>query len=283
MQEIIQSNDRYVNNLVEGLEVPSLDMILRNNCNTEENRGSADGEDKKVEKKKYCGRYTLAGRVKTRGIFIRHKCKTWGCGVCGPKKLASVKRGIYREADKHELRRFLTLTLPGNFKGSYQDSVKALNKSWKKFGIYFKREFGEKLIYIKVVEPQKRGIAHLHVLVSRYIPQGWLSKIWQGIGGGRICDIRFVDVHRIAAYISKYMSKAMIGDDLGPYRRYSTSQEISINGAKQPSEGVWEFLKVPIDGFWRYAVKEAQEGRSLIIQAESSEGEIRMYEIEYGI
>ena len=49
-----------------------------------------------------------------------------------------------------------------------------------------------------------------------------------------------MDVHRIAGYVSKYMSKAMIGDDLGPYRRYSTSQEISINGAKRPSEGVFE-------------------------------------------
>lgn len=282
MQEIIQSNSLEVNLLVEGSGVTSLDMILRSNCNNEENQGVGDSEEKKeVPKKRYCGRFTLVGRVKTRGIFIQHKCKTWGCGVCGPKKLAAVKRGIYREADRLQLRRFLTLTLPGNFRGSYQDSVKALNKSWKKFGIYFKREFGEKLIYIKVVEPQKRGIAHLHVLVSRYIRQGWLSKAWQGIGGGRICDIRFVDVHRIAAYISKYMSKAMIGDDLGPYRRYSTSQEININGAKQPPEGVWEFLRAPIDGFWRYAVKETEEGRGVIIQAESSAGEIRSYEVEF--
>lgn len=263
----------------------SLDKNLKSNGNNVENQGFLDDEKKEIKKKKYCGKYTLfgkiQGRVKTRNIVYRHKCKTWGCGVCGPKKLASIKRGIYREAYIYDLRRFMTLTLPGDFQGSYHDSVVALSKSWKKLLIYVERRFGDKVKYIKVVEPQKRGVAHLHVLVSRFIPQAWLSQSWQALGGGKICDIRFVDVHRISGYVSKYMSKAMIGDELGPYRRYSTSREIKINGEKQPAEGEWEFLKTPIDGFWRYAFQEYQEGRTFIIQMQSLEGEIRMFEVEF--
>lgn len=267
--------------MVEGSGVTSLDKHLKSNGNSEENQGFDDKSKHEVKKKRYCGKYTLFGRIKTRNIVFRHKCKTWGCGVCGPKKLASVKLGIYREADKHGLQRFMTLTLPGNFQGSYQDTVSALSESWKKLLIYLKRRLGVKIKYIKVVEPQERGVAHLHVLVSRFIPQAWLSKAWEALGGGKICDIRFVDVHRIAGYVSKYMSKSMIGDDLGPYRRYSTSREISINGEKLPPEGEWEFLKAPIDGFWRYAYQEFQEGRCSIIQMASSGGEVRMYEIEF--
>lgn len=282
MSRILASNDVEVNSLVEGSGVTSLDMKLKSNCNSEENQGFEDVEKKEVKRKEYCGKYTMFGeikrRLKTHNIVIRHMCKTWGCGLCGPKKLASVKRGIYREADRWQLRRFLTLTLPGDFKGSYKESVEVLNNCWKKFGIYFKRKFDKKLVYIKVVEPQKRGIAHLHVLVSCYISQGWLSKAWQAIGGRRICDIRFVDIHRIAAYVSKYMSKAMIGDDLGPYRRYRTSQEIKINGAKQPPEGNWVFLRESIDD----AFDHEQNGRGVIIQVEKKfDGEIRMYEVEF--
>jgi hypothetical protein len=56
------------------------------------------------------------------------------------------------------------------------------------------------------LEFHKSGVAHLHLLVGEYISQGWLSEAWQGIGGGRIVDIRYVDVHRVSAYLSVYLA-----------------------------------------------------------------------------
>lgn len=67
------------------------------------------------------------------------------------------------------------------------------------------RRFGASVNFIVVLEFQKSGLAHLHVLLGVYIPQAWLSEAWQSIGGGRIVDIRFVDVHRVAGYLACYL------------------------------------------------------------------------------
>ena len=44
------------------------------------------------------------------------------------------------------------------------------------------------------------------MLLGQYIPQKGLKRAWQSIGGGQHVDIRFVDVHRVAAYLSKYLA-----------------------------------------------------------------------------
>jgi len=85
---------------------------------------------------------------------------------------------------------------------------------------------------IGVLEFQKNGNAHLHVLLGQYIPWKWLSKAWQSIGGGKVVDIRFVDVHRVSAYLSVYL----VGDkvkstlELLPMRAriFTTSRSIVL-------------------------------------------------------
>jgi hypothetical protein len=37
-----------------------------------------------------------------------------------------------------------------------------------------------------------------HVLLSKYIPQQWISDSWSALGGGEIVHIKQVDVHRIS-------------------------------------------------------------------------------------
>jgi hypothetical protein len=78
------------------------------------------------------------------------------------------------------------------------------------------------------VEAQQSGLAHLHCLVDRFIDQRWLSDAWQRIGGGRIVDIRFVDVHRISPYLSKYFTKNFLVSDWSGKKRISTSRGIRL-------------------------------------------------------
>jgi hypothetical protein len=117
---------------------------------------------------------------------------------------------------------------------------------WAKFRTYLKRRYQTPLSFIAVVELQQSGYAHLHVLVDRFIEQNWIAEAWQAVGGGRIVDIRYVDIHRIAPYMSKYLTKDLL---LAPFkprqRRYSTSRNITLI-SNTPS-GEWGLLKVPIE------------------------------------
>ena len=101
------------------------------------------------------------------------------------------------------------------------------------------RKFGKTLPFVGVLEFQKNGNAHLHLLVGQYIPQAWLSYAWQSIGGGRYVDIRFVDVHRVAAYLSKYLTGDKIEHTLRLLPRrariFTTARCIVLWGKKEKS------------------------------------------------
>lgn len=89
------------------------------------------------------------------------------------------------------------------------------------------------------------GLAHLHIVVDRYIERAWVQKKWMAVGGDEHVHIQRVDVHRAAAYLSKYLSKELLLSAPGGVRRVSTSRSIKLN-EKKPSEYDWKILKTPI-------------------------------------
>ena len=101
------------------------------------------------------------------------------------------------------------------------------------------REFGASIKFVGVLEFHKSGVAHLHLLVGQYISQRWLSEAWASIGGGRIVDIRYVDVHRVSAYLSVYLAGDKVSKtlELLPKRAriFTTAQSIVLWGKKVKS------------------------------------------------
>ena len=130
--------------------------------------------------------------------------------------------------------------------------MKYIKNTWNKFRVLLQREQGKSISFITVIEFQKNGYAHLHVLVDRYLHQKWVSGAWQAVGGGWMVDIRQVDVHRVSAYVSKYLTKEMIlGRNDQKYRRYTTSRDIQL--FEKPEKGTWVMVKTPIETlFIRY-------------------------------
>jgi hypothetical protein len=156
------------------------------------------------KRKPYCGNLTLAGRSQTgqETRFQRLNCKTWGCSHCGPRRARRYKHSIRRVAEDLKLQRFITLTLdPSRIEG---DPVVYLRETFNKLRTYLRRKYGCAPKYIAVLEFHDNGKPHLHVLVDRFIEQAWLSAAWEAVGGGRIVDIRFVDLHRVSHYLAKY-------------------------------------------------------------------------------
>ena len=66
-----------------------------------------------------------------------------------------------------QLRRFVTLTLdPKRIEG---DPVRYLNAVFAKLRVYLHRNYGVAPQYIRILEFQKNGNPHLHILIDRYI------------------------------------------------------------------------------------------------------------------
>ena len=194
---------------------------------------------------KYCGRATVSCVMPDGSRrYVRVDCRCWGCSYCGPKKAARYKRAIRETAERHRLNRFLTLTLDPKLLGS-ENPVAYINLAFAKWRTYLKRKFGVSITYIRILEFQKNGNPHFHILVDRFIPQAWIQSTWQAVGGGRFVDIRYVDIHRIARYLSKYLTKELLLSAPKRSRRITVSRGIRLI-EKLKSDLVWHLLLIQI-------------------------------------
>lgn len=221
-------------------------------------RGVAEGpvlDSLKNNRNKFCGRHTVNGPVNTeageRWRYSSLKCGCWSCGRCGPKKLKRFKAAIIREAEENgNLTRFLTLTLAHPDIGfcELRRWIRYLRSCWNKFRVYLKRKYRDPVSFICVLELRSKSNRlhpHLHLLIDRFIPQRWISEAWQAVGGGKIVVIKYVDVHRVSGYLSKYVTKEMLTSEFPSYvRRFTTSRDIQL--FEKRNKGLWGLVRIPI-------------------------------------
>jgi hypothetical protein len=169
-------------------------------------------------------------------------CKSLRCPYCRKPKLKNLRARIAQLAHERQLRRFVTLTLDPKRLIDPKHTDRYIRKCWRKMRVALQRKFGETVQFIGVLEFQKSGVAHLHLLVGIYIPQDWLSDAWQSSGGGEIVDIRYVDVHRLTAYLTACLVGEKIEHTLAclpPRARiFTTSRGIRLS-EKPKSAGWW--------------------------------------------
>jgi hypothetical protein len=207
-----------------------------------------------------CSRGTVYGPSRDHAhgrMYLRVDCKKLSCERCGPKKARQYLKAIGREAEARRLNRMMTLTLDPK-RCAAEDSVAYLRQCFAKFRVALFRRFGKPISFIAVVELQKSGMAHLHVLISVYIEQAWISQAWHSVGGGSIVDIRLVDVHRVNAYLAKYLTKDFFLSVPAKKKRVSTSRDIHLFEKKtERSDWQWSrnsiashFRRVQWTGIW---------------------------------
>jgi len=126
--------------------------------------------------------------------------------------------------------------------------------------------------FLAVLEFQRNGRAHLHILIDRYIADDWIRQEWQAVGGGKIIDIRLVDVHRIAHYLSYYLTKEMMDSCPPRRRRITTSQDIRLLDPHTPTG--WKWFRTSLWVFYEY-------GSSLILTEEGDEQGCTYFEASF--
>jgi hypothetical protein len=109
---------------------------------------------------------------------------------------------------------------PKNF-WHLNSEFRLLLKGWNRLRSWLRRRYGD-FEFLRVLEIQKSGRPHLHVLISgiNYVPQEDLSKIWQKYGLGEVVYIRSVynrENVRATAYVLKYVNKTLRNSE----KRYS--------------------------------------------------------------
>ena len=201
--------------------------------------------NKALGRGKHCGRFTVYGQApnSSERRYHRVNCKCWKCSYCGPRRAKRYKHAIRVTAEALRLCRFITLTLdPKKIKGN---PVRYLNEAFSKLRVYLQRHHGGSPQYIRILEFQKNGNPHFHILVDRYIEIEWIRTAWVAVGGGFMVDIQFVDVHRVSRYLSKYLTKDLLMSAPLRSRRVTTSRGIKLF-AKTSTETTWTLVKVPI-------------------------------------
>ncbi len=212
--------------------------------------------DEKTIDNSNCGKTSIHGKLKDGDCWgvLRVNCKKWTCPVCGPKNVRKLRKAIISAAEGKGLNRFLTLTLdPSKYEG---DSLEYINNCWVKLRVYLSRKYGQKISFIKILEFQKNGQAHFHILIDRYIPIGWIKKSWEAVGGGEIIKLLYVDIHRVAHYLSKYLTKELLFSVPFGKRRYTTSKDIKLfhkDKKKKPSD--WYVLMYSIEALYAYSLE----------------------------
>jgi len=201
--------------------------------------------NKQLGRGKHCGRFTVRGQVPgfPETHFYRVNCKCWICSYCGPRRAKRYKHAIRETAEAMQLRRFLTLTLnPAKIAG---DPVRYLNDLFAKLRVYLRRKYGVAPHYIRILEFQMNRNPHFHILIDRYIAREWIQAAWVAVGGGWMVDIRYVDVHRVSRYLSKYLTKELLMSAPLRSRRVTTSRGIKLL-EKTPTKTIWMLVRVPI-------------------------------------
>lgn len=189
---------------------------------------------------KFCKKHGMAflhfqqGKL-TKAELVRIPCNSWTCPACAVIKAIKAKYLIKEVAILNNLLYFLTLTLdPSLIPPEFLPEGDNLTHKYitHKFNVLLtnlRRKY-KHIKYVWVVEFQKNGNAHLHILLDQRIDIDLVRTIWTRIGGGHIMRIEKVQsLTGIANYLSNYIVKS-INDNNANHslhyfeRRYSISQ-----------------------------------------------------------
>jgi hypothetical protein len=101
------------------------------------------------------------------------------------------------------------------------------------------REALGQFLYVAVAEKQKRGAIHFHIAVKGWQDLGLIRDCWKRAGGDGNIDVRkwHGPLHRMASYISKYVTKSFTDEELD---RRSEHRYRRAQGIKPESSEVTE-------------------------------------------
>ena len=181
-----------------------------------------------------CGFRTIVGQLNDKTwVIARHFCKAYKCPRCSKGKFQKARQQLGLLASGAGLTKFWTLTLdPKTARCDLKNPAKSiawLRQIWRSMRMelarYYEKHGGTGAMpFIQVVELHKNGAPHLHVLLPIFIQHAWMKRAWQAVGGGQMVWVEPVDVHRVKAYLTKYITKERLSNIPDGTRRFTLSK-----------------------------------------------------------
>jgi hypothetical protein len=178
------------------------------------------------------------------GDTAPYRCSQWECVCCGHRMKMNLLESIDRIVEERpELSRLLTLTVDPSRVEEREAAHREIGEAWNRLKSFLESRYGP-FSYIWVREEQGNGYPHLHVLVSRFLPQSEVSAAWSRTGMGEIVDLRRVEARKAGHYIAKYLAKDAMASMPSGTHRYGSSADLSLSvrsgGSDSPTEWVLE-------------------------------------------
>lgn len=176
------------------------------------------------------------------GETAPYRCNQWECACCGHRMKMNLLEGIDRVVeDRPELSRLLTLTVDPDRVVDREAAHRDIGEAWNRLRSYIQASYGD-FSYIWVREEQQNGMPHLHVIVSRFLPQAEVSAAWSRAGMGEVVDIRKVEARQAGHYVAKYLAKDAMAHMPSGAHRYGSSADIELEvrgGSDGEGESDW--------------------------------------------
>lgn len=183
----------------------------------------------------------LRYRNRETGETAAYRCDSWDCRCCGYRMKMNLLEGIDRAVEERpELSRLLTLTVDPSRVLDREAAHREIGEAWNRLKAALRRSHGS-FSHIWVREEQENGMPHLHVLVSRFLPQSEVSAAWSRAGMGSVVDIRKVEARKAGNYIAKYLAKDAMANLPEGVHRYGSSAdlELGVRGGSSEGETAW--------------------------------------------
>ena len=178
------------------------------------------------------------------GETAPYRCKSWDCVCCGHHMKMNLLESIDRVVEERpELSRLLTLTVdPARFRDRKQ-AHREIGRAWNRLRNYVRSAYGD-FSFVWVREETGDGWPHLHVLVSRFLPQSSISAAWERTGMGSVVDLRRVEARQAGHYVAKYLAKDAMANLPSGVHRYGSSEDIDLDvrGGSSDDDSPWTLL-----------------------------------------
>lgn len=183
-----------------------------------------------------CGRGVIVGYSDdgaTRAIIPLCCCR-WDCPRCARwKRKAWTARIISGKPQ-----RWITLTMRNDEEHPLAQQARVALDAWPKFVKIIRQEFGT-FEYVRCSQVGKNGGFHFHVPYrGEYMPQQWLSKVWQSLTGSfRVHIANMPTTGKIAAYVARYVARdAALTHDTFPDHRIITMSRHYLDPYEPPTK-----------------------------------------------
>lgn len=192
-----------------------------------------------------CGSWCVVGETESGSkVVIPLSCRSWSCTSCAKRN----RQKLMTRLKDVPATTLLTLTCNPKRHPDVNEAFKrtslAVNQLFKRIR---RRWPHARVEYLLVWERTKKGWPHAHLLLQApYIPQTWLSNVWDELTGAPIVDIRAITGQaQIVSYIAKYLSKdPQAPDGMKRYRcsRLFFGQKVAVAPGKTDDVTHWRVV-----------------------------------------